>query len=465
MRRHITQSLVVKLPAVSQIIRDNRLAGFAVRVSDKGKASFIVEGRIRRGGTVRLTIGKHPSTTVAEARTIARDQLALMDQGVDPRRHRDQQAEEADRQAAHATMMRVTLGDMLGRYLAARNLKPSTEKDYRWAFGYVFSDWLSEPVRRITRGLVEDRYTKIEHANGKPTAVKAMRYLSAVLNFSMAEEVDSERLITENPTSVLTQKRYDRSVKPRQRYLSDREIDQLLHYAYVRRSWPTREYVEKHGVSRKLKDGTWKPAHDGVTDQGLNYVLLLLHTGLRKSEMLLLRWGDIDWDKRFFIVRDTKNHSDHVVPFSDAVESLLKAQAAIADRSPWVFPSQASSSGHMTEPKSQLGRICKVTGLSFSLHDLRRTFATHARIHGSDFDLVKRALNHKSGDITDRYIQGTLELIRPVFEKVARGYAIYYDAEAVLEAEHPELFDPDANYDPSGDDVTDSLMSASRKPS
>jgi len=51
----------------------------------------------------------------------------------------------------------------------------------------------------------------------------------------------------------------------------------------------------------------------------------------------------------------------------------------------------------MTEPKSQIKRIKAATEPSFSLHDLRRIFATHANAKGVEYEYIRRALNHKSG--------------------------------------------------------------------
>ena len=66
------------------------------------------------------------------------------------------------------------------------------------------------------------------------------------------------------------------------------------------------------------------------------------------------------------------------------------------------------------------------SGVDFRLHDLRRTFATHARILGMEYDLIRRSMNHKSGgQITDRYIVERIELIRPVFDKIAEGFKNY----------------------------------------
>jgi integrase len=84
----------------------------------------------------------------------------------------------------------------------------------------------------------------------------------------------------------------------------------------------------------------------------------------------------------------------------------------------------------MTEPKSQLDRIRKATGLNFRFHDLRRTFATHAHALGQSHELIRKALNHKTGEkITSQYIITQVETLRPVFQTVADDYREYYDPE------------------------------------
>ena len=50
-------------------------------------------------------------------------------------------------------------------------------------------------------------------------------------------------------------------------------------------------------------------------------------------------------------------------------------------------------------------RLSKAIGVSFTPHDLRRTFATRAAEVGVDYLMIKRLLNHKTHDITARYIQ------------------------------------------------------------
>ena len=88
----------------------------------------------------------------------------------------------------------------------------------------------------------------------------------------------------------------------------------------------------------------------------------------------------------------------------------------------------------MTEPKSQLKKITEATGIKFGFHDLRRTFATHAEANGIPFDLIRRALNHKSRSVTEGYIITQIDTLRPVFDAVADGYHRYYDPDWEHEA-------------------------------
>ena len=93
----------------------------------------------------------------------------------------------------------------------------------------------------------------------------------------------------------------------------------------------------------------------------------------------------------------------------------------------------------ISKPRSQLDKLRKATGIkAFSLHDPRRSFAHHAGRYGSDFYLTKKSLNHRSGDITDAYIDGTVEMIRPVFGAVARGFLTYFNEDLVFKIYSPE---------------------------
>jgi integrase len=379
---------------------DTLLTGFMFVVYPSGKASYAANTRIN-GKLKRITLGKHPTLSANEARDKARPILQQMYEGIDP-------VKEQEKTLALAVAQSTTLRTIFNGYVNVRELKAGTKKDMANSLKYYLPDWMDKPIRAITRKDVENRFIDLRSKSGLPTADKAFRYLSAIMNFAKADETaGGHRLITENPCDVIKDKKFKRTSPARKSYLNEGAISILLEYAYSIRMHP-------------------QAPQNGVTDQGINYVLLLLLTGLRKSEAMSMKWADVDHNRDVFVIHDTKNGIDHYIPISLDVKTLLYRQKIIAGSSEWVFPARYGQ-GHMTEPKSQLAKINKSVNLDFTLHDLRRTFATHAKVNGADHDLIRRALNHKSGgSITDKYIVDRVDFLRPVFEAVAEQYAYYY---------------------------------------
>lgn len=383
----------IKAPKSKTQYLDQNLTGFMAVAYPSGRVSYAVRGRVN-GEDKLITIGKHPALTVAAAKEIARGLINQMHQGIDPKQAKEQQL-QLDK------ALGVTLSEMVESYLNARQLK--SEYDYRNCITKYLSDWLDKPIRSITRKSYEARYIHVRNTVSQASATKLHRYLSAILNWAKADEIAGERLITENVTDVVKDKRYSAAVKPRSKYLEAPQIESLM------------DYFTRYRVHPE-----WKP--DGVSEQGCAYILLLLYTGLRRKEALSLKQEDIDYHNKVFIVREPKNGIDHYVPMSFAVEGILKSQR---NSSPWLFPSKVTNS-HWADPRKQVEKINEASGVKFSLHDLRRTFATHARLLGMDYDLIRRSMNHKSGgSITDSYIVERVGLIRPVFDKIAEGFEEY----------------------------------------
>lgn len=421
----ITQRFVDSLKSTGEdtFHRDSFMKGFAVKLGKGGTISYIVETKVN-GKTKRIKIGNHPTLSVAEARVKATSNLQLMHRGIDPVLKQKKEREAEHRQVEKDNALSVSFGTVFEDYMSSRALKPITVRDYRNTVQVVFGDWLDTPIREISRKHVENIFRFTRDHRGQPQAVKSIRILSAIMNYAMADEIVGERLISENPCDVLKQKRYDRSVKKRISYLDEDKIHSLFHYFFS---------IQGHPQAPKT----------GVTQQGINYIMLLLLTGLRKSEALGILWSDVDWGKRLFIIRDTKNKTDHWVPISDLTEWILKKQKDVSKGSKWVFPARISV-GHMTEPKSQLKKIMEASGVSFNFHDCRRTFATHAKVNGAAHDVIRRALNHKSGSsITDDYIIGRTDFVRPVFQAVADQYEHYYRGEMKDQA----IYDENGNVD------------------
>lgn len=126
-------------------------------------------------------------------------------------------------------------------------------------------------------------------------------------------------------------------------------------------------------------------------------VTLLALTGQRKGEIANLMWHEIDDDLLIFSTERTKNKREHVVPLGQQAQILLHG---IDGGSHHVFGTSKDDTPYNGWSRAQR-KIVKDTGLEhFTLHDLRRTFATiHAKI-GTPIHVTERLLNHVSGTIS-----------------------------------------------------------------
>ncbi len=147
------------------------------------------------------------------------------------------------------------------------------------------------------------------------------------------------------------------------------------------------------------------------TETGDAFQLMLL-TGMRHVELKMLLRSHVDLENRTLKLVDTKNRTDHVIFLSDQAHALVAAR--MSDQDPddvyWVG---------VNDPRKSLARIKAATGVAFSAHDCRRTFATTAGRVLPPY-LVKAMLNHKeSGDVTWDYINFENFSLREAWQMVA----------------------------------------------
>ena len=142
---------------------------------------------------------------------------------------------------------------------------------------------------------------------------------------------------------------------------------------------------------------------------------LELATGLRRGELLGLKWEDVDLARGDLrVCRQISRINGEVVeaplktknayrtlPLAEDTVSVLKEQRRKVGNSPWVFP---SPNGGPISPDSvlhMLHRVLKRAGLpKVRFHDLRHTFATLALQNGVDVKTVSGMLGHFSAGFT-----------------------------------------------------------------
>ena len=87
--------------------------------------------------------------------------------------------------------------------------------------------------------------------------------------------------------------------------------------------------------------------------------------------------------------------------------------------SPYVFPGEGKT-GYIVEPKRAIDAVTAATGITFSCHDCRRTFATLAESLDLSGYTVKALLNHKQADndVTGGYIILNVDRLRGPMQKI-----------------------------------------------
>jgi integrase len=142
-------------------------------------------------------------------------------------------------------------------------------------------------------------------------------------------------------------------------------------------------------------------------------LIFLLLTGLRRREATELKWSDINFKDKSLTVRTTKNHRPITLPLSDYALELLEVAQEKRSGSTYVFHGMDLNLP-LQEPRRQVKRVREISGVDFTLHDLRRTFISIAESLDISMYAIKALVNHgvSSGDITAGYVVWDIARLR-----------------------------------------------------
>jgi integrase len=131
-------------------------------------------------------------------------------------------------------------------------------------------------------------------------------------------------------------------------------------------------------------------------------VITALNTGMRKGEILSLKWDNVDLRHGFILLDITKNGERREIPINDTLRSTLQDITRRLDI-PYVFYDPVTGNHYQDVKRSfhTALRIAKIR--DFHFHDLRHTFSSHLVMSGVDLTTVKELLGHKTLTMTLRY--------------------------------------------------------------
>lgn len=382
----------------SKLIPDSEVPGLKIKPQSSGAVYLLKAKQRGTRRTVTITYGKVSSLSIREVRRLAKQDHALLSQGINPNTHRKAVAEGEK-----------SLEQAMAEVFSVRQIKESTRKSYQGTIERNMKDWLKRPITEITQAMVISRYQKIRddvakrgkqkqlaNPSGEAEAQKAIRSLSAILGFYEEDVLPdgTKMLPLGNPCRVLKAKSIRKQLKKREGYLSLRQRldlrDSLSRAAHP--EWNNSPFTLQHAV----------------------FVMVLLLSGLRKDEARLLRWENISFDDRTILIPNTKNGRSHILPMTDRVMTLLKQ---LQNDSEWVFESPRRK-GSPASMSRVIERISEDLGTKFTHHDIRRTVATVLAERGLSDNQIGVLLNHSDKGQTQEYIQRTILQIIPLMEKI-----------------------------------------------
>ena len=128
-------------------------------------------------------------------------------------------------------------------------------------------------------------------------------------------------------------------------------------------------------------------------------VLVLLHTGLRRGELLALTWADVDLHHRGLTVRDSKTHRARQVPLNDTCLSVLRTRSRPADAQATVFPDWTRDALTMAFRRA----VTRAGVKDFRLHDCRHDAASQLAMRNVSLRTIQELLGHADPRMSAKY--------------------------------------------------------------
>jgi integrase len=376
---------------------DTDLKGFGLKVTASGTKTFVVEYRPGSGGRGapkrRMTLGKYGALTTEEARGLAKNILARVHAGEDPA------------QEKIASRSEMTIGELCDTYITdgCETKKASTVATDRGRIERHIKPLLGKKkVKEISRADIE-RFMRDVAAGktaadiktikrgraivegGRGTATRTVGLLGGIMTFAV-----DRGLRPDNPVRGV--KRY--TDKKGERFLSSSELAQV-------------------GMALATA------AREGANPKAIAIIQLLALTGARKSEIAGLKWQEVDLERGYLRLGDSKTGAK-ALPVGAPAREVLASQPRIGGTE-YVFPA-ASGGGHFQGVEKVWRQVRAAAGFdTLRLHDLRHSFASVGLARGDTLAVIGAILGHADVKTTSRYAHLADDPVRTAADGIAQA--------------------------------------------
>jgi integrase len=335
-------------PGKRRLLWDAIVPGLALRVTDRGKRSFVLVTRYpgTRNPAPR-SLGSVGAISLEQARDKARQWFKMIAAGVDPGIREIERREQTFDAIASGYLTRK-----------AKDLRSRGKTEATLA-RLVYPTFGARPIDSITRGDVVRLLDKIEDANGPVMANETLGIMGRVFDWHAAR--------TDTFRSPIVKGMNRAGAQERSRILTDEELRAV-----------------------------WAAAGDYASPFGhmLRFILL---TATRRNEALYATRAEIVGAEWTIPASRYKTKVDHVVPLSKAAQALVEG-----DGDGFIFTANGKQAiGSHSRHKAAIDAASGVAG--WTLHDLRRSARSLMSRAGVPSDHAERCLGHVIGGVRGVY--------------------------------------------------------------
>jgi integrase len=369
--KRVIDALPLPGPGKRLYVYDTKVRGLELMVTGHGSRSFKVYRKLH-DKPVRVSLGKYPEMSIEQARTEAQKIITEMIKGTNP---------NAEKKKLRAE---TTLGEMFRMFMDnySKHHKKTwmvDEKDIPRFLGH----WFKRKLSAITKQEVLNLHEKIRQDSG---LYQANRLLARIhIMFNKAIEWGWVGI---NPAQGV--KKFKE--KSRERFLHPDELPRFF------------ESLDAE-------------TNDTIRD----YIYVSLFTGARRSNVLAMRWEELNFERKEWLIPETKNGEALRIHLIERVVDILKARQMRYGKREWVFEGQGST-GHLMEPKKGWKRILDRAEIKdLRLHDLRRTLGSWQAATGANSFMIGQSLGHKNQASTAVYARLNIDPVRDSVEKATQA--------------------------------------------
>jgi integrase len=369
---------------------DNEVRGFFVRAYASGRRVYAL--KYRAGPLQRIfTIGTHGSPWTPEtARDRAKDALEAVRRGEDP---------AIDKQEARVAL---SVKALIDAYLSDGPATKPSKRQSTW-------DNDASNLRRHIEPLIG---RKLAAALTKEDASKAIRDITGGKTATAAAPSGKKRgrIVVSGGAGIARRT----CVTAAAMYAWGVEHGRIKGgnpFASVKlAAAPVRErFLSRDEAGRLLDALKSLEASKTVSKTFGDAIRLLMLTGARKTEILGLRWSEIDMGRSLLTLPPERTKAGgktgerRITLSPPALQILSARRPKEVEPDDFVFPAHRGA-GHIVGIRRVFAKACEAAGLeAVRVHDLRHSFASFAIADGASLFLVGKLLGHASARTTERY--------------------------------------------------------------